>query len=110
MTPAAAIAMLDRQLAAHGRSVTLVRSGGVLANLTCRAIVRDFKPVEFIGSIKQGDRLAILSPTPLTPAGWLEPKEGDRLLVDGAWHRVQAPDRIAVNDVVVRIELHLRGL
>jgi hypothetical protein len=110
MTPSSAIALLDRQLAAHGRSVTLVRSGGVPANLTCRAIVRDFKPDEFVGTIQQGDRLAILSPTPLTPAGWLEPKEGDRLLHDGKWHRVQAPDRIAVNDVIVRVELHLRGM
>lgn len=110
MTPTAAIAMLDRQLAAHGRSVTLSRPGGSPANLTCRAIVRDFKPDELVGAIQQGDRLAILSPTMLTPASWLEPEEGDRVHFNGRWHRVHAADPIALADVVVRVELHLRGM
>ncbi|SEM68995.1 hypothetical protein SAMN04515666_11925 [Bosea lupini] len=110
MIPSAAIAMLDRQLAAHGSMVTLTRAGGALADLTCRAFVRDFKPDELVGSIQQGDRLAVLSPTPLTPAGWIAPKEGDRVRSNGQWFRVQAPDPIAINDVVVRVELHLRGM
>lgn len=100
--------MLDRQLASHGRSVTLARGGGVPADLTCRAFVRDFKPDELVGSIQQGDRLAIFSPTSLAP-DWIEPRQGDRVRIAGAWHRVQAPDRIELGDVVVRVELHLRG-
>lgn len=110
MTPATAIAMLDRQLAASGRSMTLSRPGGGLADGAGRGFCRDFRPDELIGSVHQGDRLAILSPTWLQPIGWLAVEEGDRVNFGGRWYRVQALDLIEIADTIVRVELHLRGM
>lgn len=110
MTPAQAISALDRQLAAHGRSMRLVRPGGGLADGVGRGFCRDFKPEELVGSVHQGDRLAILSPTWLQPIGWMAVEEGDRVSFGGRWYRVQAPDLVEIADTVVRVELHLRGM
>lgn len=110
MTPAQAIAALDRHLARHGRTMRLVRAAGGLADGVGRGFARDFKPEELVGSIQQGDRLAILSPTWLGPIGWLAVKAGDRVNFGQRWYRVQAPDLIEIGDTVVRVELHLRGM
>lgn len=87
----------------------LVRPSGGLADGIGRGFCRDFKPEELVGSIQQGDRLAILSPTWLAPIGWLAAKEGDRVTFGQRWYRVQAADLMEIGDTVVRVELHLRG-
>ena len=121
MTPAAARAMLDRQLAAHGQDVTLRRAFGTVGSfvdLPCRAVVRGYAAHELAGDIKQTDSKVILSPLPLEAAGaawpgaaggprW--PKIGDSLFVGGRKTHVELAVPVQVDDVVVRIELRVRG-
>lgn len=126
MTPAQAIAMLDRQLAANGEDVTLQRWGGsplaVQASCTVRAFVRGYRPNELIAGsgIIQGDTMATISPTQITAAGWpgdyadavgdaQVPRQGDRLVVAGRTRVVQAAAPIYMNGTLVRVELQARG-
>lgn len=68
MTPAAAIAALDRQIAAHGQNAKLERlSPAALGDV--RVFFRGYRPEELSGGIQQGDSAAILSPTSLRASG-----------------------------------------
>lgn len=108
MTPAQAIAMLDRQLASHGQDVTLqlVNDGAVSSSETQRGFVRGFRPDELVGGITQNDSKIVLSPTGLGSV----PKKNSRVVVSGGTPRnVQAVHEIRVADTLVRIELQVRG-
>jgi hypothetical protein len=71
--------------------------------------VRGFKPDELIGGISQNDSKVILSPTGL--AGWPggAPKKDDWITIDGRVRSVMAAEPIKMNDVLVRIELQVKG-
>lgn len=112
MTPTAAIAALDRQLAAHGQSVTLRRFTGVgsartFTDATVRAFVRDYRPDELAGGIVQGDTVVTLSPTDVAAGGL--PKIGDKVVIDGRERTVQAAPPVRIAGMVVRINLQVRG-
>ncbi|WP_264045527.1 hypothetical protein [Methylobacterium flocculans] len=104
MTPAAAIAALDRQISAHGQAVTLQRLNPASAS-GLRAFFRGYKPDELAGGIQQGDSTAVLSPTGL---GAL-PKRLDRLDVSGRVRTIQAVEPVEMKGVLVRVNLWLRG-
>ncbi|MFC5421955.1 hypothetical protein ACFPOB_20545 [Bosea eneae] len=115
MTPAAAIAMIDRQLAAHGQTVTLQRMEGetVAQTATVPAFVRGFEPRELVNGITQDDAKVILSPTGL--AGWdsggedpIVPTADNDMVIAGRVRRIIAAVGIRMADQVVRIECAVR--
>ncbi|MGA0561702.1 hypothetical protein ACO2RV_04575 [Ancylobacter sp. VNQ12] len=112
MSPAEAIAMLDRALAANGEDVVLRRMTHLGTTSTpadrpgIRAHVRGYRPDELVGNIAQGDRQVILSPSGLD--GDL-PKRGDLVLIAGRSCMIEAAAEIRVGGVVVRIELQVKG-
>lgn len=107
MSPAAAIAMLDRQLAAHGQTVVLRR--GAVA-LPARAFVRDYAPEELVGGIVQGARQVILSPTGQTgPFAESPVDRNDEIEIDGRPYNVETANPVRIADAVVRVNLQVTG-
>lgn len=112
MSPAEHIADLDADLREDGEDIVLRRMTHVGTTSTpadragIRAHVRGYRPDELVGSIAQGDRQAILSPSGLD--GDL-PKRGDFVLIAGRSCRIEAVAEIRVGGVVVRIELQVKG-
>lgn len=126
MTPEESIAMLDRQLAAHGQDVTLRRLTGtqlIPFDVVCRAFVRGYGPDELTGTIAQGDSLVILSPTEIEANDWpgpnssatpdtsdrRVPRKGDKVVIAGRVRNVEAPAPIYLGGELVRINLQVRG-
>lgn len=118
MLPAAAIAALDRQLAAHGADAVLRRyagegAGRVPTDLALRAFVRGATPEEIAAGLAQTAARAVLSPTPILAAAWPGPQDwpaiGDYLVVAGRPRRVMSADVIRMGDAPVRIDLGIEG-
>ena len=103
MTPTEAIAMLDRQIDAHGQRVSFKRN---TAGLTARGFVREYKPEQLVGLITQADRMVIISPSVLGTFG--VPKALDEVAIAGAVGKVQSVGTTHINDVLVRLELRVR--
>ncbi len=100
MTPADAIAAIDRQIADHGQAVALRRPPA--AQHTGRGFVRGFSPAEIVGLVKLGDRSVIMSATHLGAFGI--PREGDEVAIAGQVGRViGTPEPVHMNDVLVRV-------
>ncbi|GLK86683.1 hypothetical protein [Ancylobacter defluvii] len=120
MTPAQAVASLDRHLARHGADVVLrrVQPGGPV-DVTVRAHVRGYTPHELTGSVVMGDTKAIISPTQIIAAGWSGastdgtdarvPVRGDKLVIAGRLRNIEAAAPIYMAGELVRIELQVRG-
>lgn len=128
VTPAEAIADLDRSLAADGEDIRLQRltlaAGGVQIpfEVTCRACVRGYQPKDLVGGITQQDSKVILSPTEIVRAGWpgaasaagtdqdrRVPRKGDRAIIAGRPRNIEAAVGIYVGSELVRIEMRVLG-
>ncbi|MER2268243.1 hypothetical protein [Methylobacterium oxalidis] len=111
MTPAQAIAALDRQIAQHGQGVQLRAAAADpdAASATVRAFVRGYRPEELGGGVQQGDTLMILSPTHLAVASIETIERGDGVTVADRARYVEVANPVVLNDVVVRIECTVRG-
>lgn len=115
MTPQQAIAKLDRAIAKNGQTVTLRRGTAVapVATATVKAHVRGYDPDELVGGITQKDSKAILSPNGLEnwPGGMLVGggSDADWIRIDGRWRTILAAIPVKMNDVLVRIELQVKG-
>ncbi|MBN8958578.1 MAG: hypothetical protein J0H17_18735 [Rhizobiales bacterium] len=112
MTPADAIAMLDRQLAAHGEDVVLRRglAAAPTKTGTVRAFVRGYKPEELVSGITQKDSLAVVSPTGLAAISWPgDVIEGDFVTINGRARRVAAVGVFKVAGTPARYELQVTG-
>lgn len=125
MTPTECIAMLDSQLAEHGEEITLQRlilgpnNTQIPFSVVCRAFVRGYEPDQMIGGITQQHRRVILSPTQIIAKGWTGgrpatedtrvPKEGNKVLIEGKVHNVEAAGPKYVGGELVRIELSVKG-
>jgi hypothetical protein len=111
MTPQQAIAKLDRAIAKNGQTVSLRRgtSSAPTATATLKAHVRGYDPDELVGGITQKDSKVILSPSSLKawPGGMLQ--ENDWITIDGRVRSIVAAVPLKMNDVLVRIELQVRG-
>lgn len=105
-TPAGAIARLDDALKRRGQTVTVRRLSGP-ADLQVLANVRGYKPSELVGGIAQGDTSIVLSPTGL--AAFVPLKRGDKIVIDGALKNVEAANNIKMANILVRINLQVRG-
>ena len=103
MNPARAIAMLDKQIAAHGQRISFKRG---TSGITTRCFVREYKPDELVGLITQQDRLVVLSPSDLGAYGI--PKAQDLVATGGQQGIVQSVGQTHINDVLVRLDLRVR--
>lgn len=113
MSPADAIAMLDRQIAKHGQTITLERlvPNGTAVTETVRGFVRGYKPEELAGGITQGDSSVILSPTTLvgTPFETEIPATNNKAVIAGRRRNIGMVDPVYIDDVLVRINLLVKG-
>lgn len=106
MTPASAIASLDAQLAEHGQTIKFhtITAGVAGPAVNVRAFVRKLEPRELINGFTQKDRHIVTSPTGLAVV-----PEGGRFVVGTKAYRIEAPDPVVMNDVVVRWNTMARG-
>lgn len=104
------IRSLDRAIKRAGQSVVIKRpADGSTKALTIIGAVRGYKPTELVGNLKQGDSLLVISPTDF--AGWggdLEPTS-DFVEYNGRTRAVQAVDPVYVRNVLVRLNVTVRG-
>lgn len=108
MTPAQAIAKLQRQLVAHGQNVDLRKIAGGQTqseSLAQRAFVRGYKPEELVGQIQQGDRNVVLLPDAVA----VTLKKGDKIIIAGATVNVEVAEIVRMNDIAVRVNVRVRG-
>ncbi|NGP18918.1 hypothetical protein [Devosia aurantiaca] len=105
MTPAEAIAMLDKQIAEHGQTVKLKR--GTTGPHETQAFVRGFKASEIAGLLQQGDRQVVVSPSGLGSFG--VPEAQDKISIAGSAATVQSVESVRIGDVLVRLNLVVRG-
>ncbi|MGH6773116.1 hypothetical protein [Brucella tritici] len=108
MTPAHAIAKLERQLVRHGQNVDLRKmAGGAIESEVkgVRAFVRGFKPDELVGPIEQGDRNIVLLPE----ATALALKKGYKIVIAGTVTSVESVEFVRMTDVPVRVNVRVRG-
>lgn len=107
MTPADAKAMYRRQIAAHGETITLRRTGQ--SDQSVRARVTGYEPEELVGGIQQGDRKVIVLAEDVTG---FTPRKGDLVILRGAPLSIQAVDDSTrrVAGTLVAYELVARGM
>ena len=107
--PAKAIAMLDSQLSRHGKTVTVLRGtpSAPTASVTAKGFVRGDKASDIAGQSGVTQRLSTIVLSPTDFARWPAPlpHKGDWCEVAGQTRTIIEFDHIALNDVVVRIEL-----
>ena len=128
MTPVAAIAMLNRQLATHGETIRLQRLIGtqqIPFEVTCRAFVRGvtLTPSEIVPGITQLQSDVIISPTEIDAQNWPGPAssaaaaladrripiKGDRVFMKGKPCNVEYAHGKYVGGDLVRIEMRVLG-
>lgn len=115
MTPAAAIAMLDRQLAAHGQDVIVRRYAAATGNprpktdVPARAFVRAVKAEELIGSIAQTSSNVVLSPSTTGLSALLPLRTEDKIVIAGRERNVQVVKPIEMAGTLVRIDVVVAG-
>jgi hypothetical protein len=107
LTPEAAIAALDRQIAQSGQTVILTFVETELTTaIPIPAFVRGYQPQELVGGIIQGDTLVVVSPTNLIAAPRLL-RRNDRVTIAGRVRHIE--DVIPVGDPPVRLNIQVRG-
>lgn len=102
MTPRDAVAMLDRQVAAHGQDIAFQRGS---SEQQARGFVRGYKVEQLVGLITQADREVIVSPSSL---GAYVPRTNDAFASAGVLGKVMAAEPIHMDGVLVRWNLRVR--
>lgn len=119
------IADLDAALARTGEDCTLRRKDGnplTDKDVTVRASVRGLRGDEIVGTATQAFSKAVISMTQILAAGWPGghvvapgavdpriPRPNDFLVVKGKVRQIMFADPIAINGVVVRVNLTVAG-
>lgn len=104
MTPAQAIAMLDRQLSEHGQAIAFKRGAVEQAAV---GFVRGYKAEQLVGLITQQDREVIVSPSSLAT---FRPRENDDFVITVGvkFGKVMAAEPIHIGTTLVRWNLRVR--
>lgn len=102
MTPAQAIAQLDRQIGAHGQAIAFRRG---TTEQSAQGFVRGFKPDELVGMISQADRMVVVSPTTL---GNYQPRQDDDFTTSGQIGKVLAAEPVQIGETIVRWNVTVR--
>lgn len=108
MTPDQAIGALDRQLAKHGQTITLRKGNTIEGQVSVKAFVRGVTADDLTANITQTDKKVTLSPTGLEAFGI----PGANTIVkddDGQGAIIGKPEIIRLNDVIVRINMVIKG-
>lgn len=109
MTPAKAIAMLDRKIAKLGQPVTL-RRGMPSTKLDTQAFVRGYRPDELVGTLQQGDQSVTMSPFGLSGVFLSTiPVRGDKIDIAGAQLTIQSSVPVMIGTTMVRLNIVARG-
>lgn len=109
MTPAQAIAMLDRQMEKHGEPVVL-RRGSPSTPLPTTGFVRGYKANEIVDMIQQGDSHIVLSPSGLSGIFAAKlPTSDDKIDVAGSTKNIISAEPVRMAGVLVRMNLQVRG-
>jgi len=122
------IAQLDLSLAVDGEDFTLRRVTGTVSpsntDVSCRGFIRAYGPEELTVAIIQGDSKIIMSPTQIIAGSWpggtppngpnaaldaRVPRRGDKAVVQGKIMNIQDANPIYLDNVLIRIELAVRG-
>lgn len=106
MTPAAAIAMLDRQVAAHGEPITITRGVDTQA---ARAFVRRavVDPILPGADAAQAGTMLVLSPTGLDTIA--APARGDLVTIAGRQTFLEEAEPVRMGDTIIRFNLRVKG-
>ena len=114
MTPAEAIASLDRQLVEHGARVSVYRYTATTGNprpkdevANVPAFVRAVSADELVGNVDQTAGNVVLSPTLLSSL--LPLKKGDKLLIDGRERNIELVKPISMQTTLIRLHLGVLG-
>lgn len=104
MSPAEAIAMLDRQLSEHGQAIAFQRGS---TEQPAVGFVRGYKVEQLVGLITQQDRQVIVSPSSL---GTFQPRENDDFIImaGSVLGKVMAAEPIHIGSTLVRWNLWVR--
>jgi hypothetical protein len=102
-----------RMLARQGRAMTLRRRVGMSSAFTDIGLlgrIRDVRPDELTGGVKQGDAMVVIEAAPvLAASGFAPPRKGDFIVADGRTWAVEGCETRFVGAAVDGYELHLRG-
>lgn len=109
MSPDQAIVELNKALADAGETIVLRKSNAASPSVQIMGHVRKVSSDEIDGTtIRQNDRKIIISPTGLDDFGL--PKAGGFVLIDSEPHAIIGkPDYLKMADVIVRIEMFVKG-
>ncbi|MBX4884038.1 hypothetical protein HJB99_07650 [Rhizobium sp. NLR17b] len=113
ITPAEAIAELDRTLDETGETVILRRytaptgSPRPKTEVQIPAFVRPLEAEELAGDIDSMFSNVIISPTYV--AAFLPIVKGDKIVIDGKERNVEVPKRYKMRGVLVRMKLMIGG-
>ncbi len=121
MTPEQNISHLDASLARRGMDMVLQRNG-ISATVRARKNIKD-RPDELVSGNTVDDILVHMSMTQIRAAGWhagtsgtapyiedtAVPRKGDVAIISGKRYRVEVGDPVVIDDVVVRVNLFLKG-
>ena len=104
MTPEKAIAMLDRQMLAHGQAIAFKRGATEQAAV---GFVRGYKAEQLVGLITQQDREVVVSPSSL---GSFAPRENDEFAVTASvtLGTVMAAEPVHIGTTLVRWNIRVR--
>lgn len=104
MTPVAAIASLDRQIAKHGQAIAFRRGATQQA---ATGFVRGYRAEQLVGLITQADREVIVSPSTL---GTFHPRENDdfSITAGGKLGKVMSADIVHIGSTAVRWNIRVR--
>jgi hypothetical protein len=108
MTPRQALAILDRQIAAHGEDVTLRRIGSPDVTQAARAFVRQATAEELAPGTDaaQAATVVVLSPSSISA---FPPERGDRVEFAGRSAYVEQAEPVRMGAEIVRYDLRVTG-
>lgn len=115
MNPQAAIAALDRAVAAAGSDFTLTRESGLESNVALSIQIRAAKrgriSTELTDAVRQEDSTVVLSPSEMLRHQWSWPARAGDKLADKAGHvySVEHVDPIEISGTIVRYDMRVRG-
>jgi hypothetical protein len=111
MTADISSADVDSMTDTWGRTITLRRLGdSPYAEVFPKAIVRRYRPDEFVGMIVQGDQEVRISNTAIAAGAWPgPPARGDQVVIGGKTATVQSCDARYVGEEPVLHVMQVRG-
>lgn len=108
MNPQQFIRDLDAFLQEIGQTIILRRGNTTVGQISVRGIVRGVTADDLIGEVTQTDRRVVISPSGLGAFG--EPDASISVVIDGKPSQIVGkPELIRLNDVLVRINMVVKG-